>query len=693
MKTKKELKNQKAITLIALVITIIVLLILAGVSIAMLTGDNGILTQASKAKIEQALGAVKEGIKLDQGDKRIDDINLTPEVMLADGKVTRTVQQGEDGNYYMYYALKEEAYTGMQGLGKGNLSSLKDVFLIDDNLNVRYISNEGKEYGDSIDNKILEDETKIRFASKEFSEYISQISGAPEEEMKFEWMKNRTSLKITDPNITSLEDLVFFPNLTSLTLGNISNKNEAPQITSLNGVENCQKLASIIIAFGPDKDYSALSNLSSLTYLYRLQGKDYEEIIDGIKNCENLESLYIKDQREINMSKISEISSEKIKYLDLTNNGITQIVGLDKMKNIETLNLSGNQINKIENLENLTKLTTLYLNNNKITDITPLSANTSLKSLNLKQNPGIDGNRANYTGERLEALIKIGEIIDRGGTINIDNDKLGLFTNYTNIDLSSQKLNNLEQLEGLTQLKKLILTSNDISLEDKESQEILKSMTKLEELNLTYNKVTDATAINNLKSLKYLYITGENNVFNLKEIQDIISNLEGLSISTETFKTITNCDVEKITTLNLKESELTEIPDLTTFTKLTKLDLNNNPNITNFDMVSKISSLENLVLSNNNLHGRMIDFSKLTNLTSLDLSGNTLWSEDLVNLKALKNNSNLMLNLSNNSIIDATALLELNPNTKIDLTKNINLSADSKTKLTAYFGSNVKYDK
>ena len=50
MKTKKELKNQKAITLIALVITIVVLLILAGVTIASLTGDNGILTRTNEAK-------------------------------------------------------------------------------------------------------------------------------------------------------------------------------------------------------------------------------------------------------------------------------------------------------------------------------------------------------------------------------------------------------------------------------------------------------------------------------------------------------------------------------------------------------------------------------------------------------------------------------------------------------------------
>ena len=46
----KTKKNTRGITLIALVITIIVLLILAGVTIAALSGDNGILTRAKEAK-------------------------------------------------------------------------------------------------------------------------------------------------------------------------------------------------------------------------------------------------------------------------------------------------------------------------------------------------------------------------------------------------------------------------------------------------------------------------------------------------------------------------------------------------------------------------------------------------------------------------------------------------------------------
>lgn len=66
---KEKLKHERSgITLIALVITIIVLLILAGVSIAMLTGDNGILTQANHAKIETRAGTVEEIVNLWKND-------------------------------------------------------------------------------------------------------------------------------------------------------------------------------------------------------------------------------------------------------------------------------------------------------------------------------------------------------------------------------------------------------------------------------------------------------------------------------------------------------------------------------------------------------------------------------------------------------------------------------------------------
>ncbi len=57
-------KNERGITLIALVISIIVLLILAGITIAAISGDNGILQNAAKAKEETEAVTLEEKIKL-----------------------------------------------------------------------------------------------------------------------------------------------------------------------------------------------------------------------------------------------------------------------------------------------------------------------------------------------------------------------------------------------------------------------------------------------------------------------------------------------------------------------------------------------------------------------------------------------------------------------------------------------------
>ena len=59
-KNKDFLRKNKGITLIALVVTIVVLLILAAVSISMLGGENGIITQAQKSKDETEQAKVEE---------------------------------------------------------------------------------------------------------------------------------------------------------------------------------------------------------------------------------------------------------------------------------------------------------------------------------------------------------------------------------------------------------------------------------------------------------------------------------------------------------------------------------------------------------------------------------------------------------------------------------------------------------
>ena len=70
----KKLKvKEQGITLIALVVTIVVLLILAGVSIAMLTGENGIIKRAQDAKENTRGGEVKERVEMAANENRTID--------------------------------------------------------------------------------------------------------------------------------------------------------------------------------------------------------------------------------------------------------------------------------------------------------------------------------------------------------------------------------------------------------------------------------------------------------------------------------------------------------------------------------------------------------------------------------------------------------------------------------------------
>ena len=92
-----NINKNKGITLIALVITVIVLLILAGVSIAMLTGENGILNQAKKAKEETERSGEKENDILERYEQYI--------VGRTNGGTLITVTVKENINTILYDSL------------------------------------------------------------------------------------------------------------------------------------------------------------------------------------------------------------------------------------------------------------------------------------------------------------------------------------------------------------------------------------------------------------------------------------------------------------------------------------------------------------------------------------------------------------------------------------------------------------
>ena len=116
-KLKEELKyGKKGITLISLVVTIIVLLILAGVTIATLTGDNGILTRATEAKNKTEESSDIEKIRLAITETQMGDIGyqeLTTDslgsALIKDG-TKAIVFDSEDGTKHILFLDKKKEY-------------------------------------------------------------------------------------------------------------------------------------------------------------------------------------------------------------------------------------------------------------------------------------------------------------------------------------------------------------------------------------------------------------------------------------------------------------------------------------------------------------------------------------------------------------------------------------------------------
>ena len=113
---KKIQMKEEGITLIALVITIVVLLILAGISIAMVTGENGILTQTQNAKKETKEAEDIEKIKLavseaqigENGYQKLGKENLQEAIENQFKEINSEVTQNVDGTYIV--SLDNELY-------------------------------------------------------------------------------------------------------------------------------------------------------------------------------------------------------------------------------------------------------------------------------------------------------------------------------------------------------------------------------------------------------------------------------------------------------------------------------------------------------------------------------------------------------------------------------------------------------
>ena len=117
----EQIKSKKAITLVALVVTIVVLILLAGVSINLVIGNNGLMQKALKAKKDMEQAAKEEQEGLSALEERLNSLNtanapvlltgMTPIkfTMPTDSKMGEIIETtADDADWYSYGVKAEE---------------------------------------------------------------------------------------------------------------------------------------------------------------------------------------------------------------------------------------------------------------------------------------------------------------------------------------------------------------------------------------------------------------------------------------------------------------------------------------------------------------------------------------------------------------------------------------------------------
>ena len=140
MNKKKIMKGNDGITLVALVVTIVVLLILAGISLNLVLGENGIITRAQQAKKETAINSLTNEME-DLISKNESNEENNSNTFVMDGKQ----YQADKGMTFGEF-LKTSSYTSNPLSTKKCNNCGKDISFMmgDDNWTYGYYSSDNK---------------------------------------------------------------------------------------------------------------------------------------------------------------------------------------------------------------------------------------------------------------------------------------------------------------------------------------------------------------------------------------------------------------------------------------------------------------------------------------------------------------------------------------------------------------------
>jgi len=361
--------EKKGITLIALIITIIILLILAGVTISLVVGDSGILTQSKNSSEKTIIGREQETISVSWSalitDKLTNDVEITDRAfereLIKNNNDVRVSYDAND-NYLVHFNDTGHEY-GVDGTGK--LVEPEPILPMDPT-EIIYVTL-------YTDGTLGFCSTEAKIEGKEVANNYTVPRGASYISTSIPWrneLSSITSVNFVDKIApTSTSDWFF-------------------QCTNLTNIENIKNLNTSNVTNMSYMFYKC-SNLTSLD-VSRFDTSKVTNMSDMFCKCSNLTSL---DVSRFDTSKVVYMSSmfdgcSKLTSLDVSNFDTSNVInmrsmfhGCSSLTNIDVSRFDTSKVTRMDQMfyscENLTSLDVSNFDTSNVTDMEFMFQNCS----------------------------------------------------------------------------------------------------------------------------------------------------------------------------------------------------------------------------------------------------------------------------------------------------------------------------
>ena len=457
--------NNRGITLIALVITIIVLLILAGVTIATLTGENGILTRASDAKEETIIAQEKEQIALAQSSSILENgENFTTSEfrnelknIAGKDKVTVTNAKDKEGENVIKIHYKDTDH--YYHIKNDQIIELDDTYYAKKDITevwaIYYPNGTNSELAFNTTGNI--DNTKT--STGEIEKW--EVSRTNYESTSPPWYSNAANIT----KVTFEEEVVpeytarwfeSFTNLTVENINNIENLNTSQVITMQRMFRKCQSLVSLDLS---SFDTSSVTNMRAM-----------------FMGCQGLTSVDLSDFDTSSVTNMNMMfmSCQGLTSLDLSSFDTSNVTNMSSMiaycDALTNVDLNGFDTSRVTSMASMfmcsISLTNLDLSSFDTSNVTSMgfmfSSCDVLTNLNLNS---FDTRNVTNMSNMFNGCSKLTSLdLSNFDTSNVTN-MLSMFkgcSKLTSLDLSNFDTSNVTDMSGMFS-NCFALTSLDLS--------------------------------------------------------------------------------------------------------------------------------------------------------------------------------------------------------------------------------------